>query len=444
MKRKFLNFLPKNRKSLLLHIYARHQELAYGRFYPRPQNNNKQQRFSKNSNKIFLIGMVTSPHFQKWIKGCVDTKSFSEIHIFPSDRYKKIPVFYSSLEDKSRIVIHDFGFAGNYGGYYFSHIADLLFAHSWRALLLAKKIMRVKPGIIHFHEMQKGSYIFNYIFDFPKIRDKTINIISTWGSDLEIYSRLTDPMYKKSLSASHMMQSNLSLSWADILTAERSSEIVRARELSFSGEFISPVYITVGMKQSDIWQNPSKCSTRKQIIIKGYQHDAGRALNALAAIKNLGQDAKEIPVKVFSASESVKIEIQLMRNLGFDIEELKSISHQEMLQEFARSRVYLGISVSDGLSTSMVEAMSQGCFPVQSENSAAPYFLQNFKSGIVVNPWDIPSIEEAITFAMGNDSLVDQAQEINKAKILSDYSYEEGTTRMQHLYSKAKNLLLDI
>jgi hypothetical protein len=292
--------------------------------------------------------------------------------------------------------------------------------------------------------MQKGSYIYNYIFDFPKIKGMTINIISTWGSDLEMYSRLTDPMYRNSLSTNHTMQSKLCLSWANILTAERSSEIVRAHELGFTGEFISPVYITVGMKESDIWQNPSKCSVRKQLIIKGYQHDAGRALNALAAVRNLGQEAKNIPVRVFSASESVRIEIQLMRNLGFDIEELKSMSHHEMLQEFARSRVYLGLSTSDGLSTSMVEAMSQGCFPVQSENSAAPIFLQNFKSGIVVDPWDIPRIEEAIMVAMKNDSLVDKAQEINRVKILSEYNYLAGTVKMQELYSRAKKLLLDI
>jgi hypothetical protein len=62
----------------------------------------------------------------------------------------------------------------------------------------------------------------------------------------------------------------------------------------------------------------------------------------------------------------------------------------------------------------------------------------------VVDPWDIPRIEEAIMVAMKNDSLVDKAQEINRVKILSEYNYLAGTVKMQELYSRAKKLLLDI
>jgi glycosyltransferase involved in cell wall biosynthesis len=366
-----------------------------------------------------LVGMVTSPHFQKWIKGCIDAKSFSEIHIFPSDRYKSVPSFFSSIHGQTKVIIHNSGFGGNVIGYYVSYVADALFAHSWRAYLLAKHLIRIRPGVIHFHEMQKGSYIFNYIFDFPRIHGKSIKIISTWGSDLEIYSRLSDPAYKSSLSFSHEKLTSVCLSWADIITAERSTELERARELGYLGQFISPIYITVGLDKVDMESIPSKCSGRKQIIIKGYQHDAGRALNALTAIRNLGEDLKQVPIRVFSASESIRIEIQLMRNVGFDIRELKPMPHHRMLEEFAHSRMYLGISISDGLSTSMVEAMSQGCFPIQSENSAAPRFIQTFTSGVIVNPWDITGIQNAVLLAMREDSLIDNAQIINKAKILT-------------------------
>ena len=58
----------------------------------------------------------------------------------------------------------------------------------WRSYFLARLMIREKPGIIHFHEMQHAAYIFNYLVNDKVFRIKSKKIISTWGSDLTLYS----------------------------------------------------------------------------------------------------------------------------------------------------------------------------------------------------------------------------------------------------------------
>ena len=42
-----------------------------------------------------------------------------------------------------------------------------------------------------------------------------------------------------------------------------------------------------------------------------------------------------------------------------------------MQQEFQKSRIYIGCSISDGISTSFLEALANGAFPIQTNTSCA-------------------------------------------------------------------------
>jgi glycosyltransferase involved in cell wall biosynthesis len=105
-----------------------------------------------------------------------------------------------------------------------------------------------------------------------------------------------------------------------------------------------------------------------------------------------------------------------------------------LLEEFGKSRIYIGLSTTDGLSTSMVEAMSKGCFPIQSENSAAAIFLTDSHTGFIVDPWDISDIAIKIETALTDNNLVDNAVEENLEILKQEYNYEEGIRIIQNLY----------
>ena len=89
-----------------------------------------------------------------------------------------------------------------------------------------------------------------------------------------------------------------------------------------------------------------------------------------------------------------------------------SLSHQELLLEFSKSRVYLGASLSDGISTSFLESMTQGAFPIQTNTSCAADWIQKGCLGIAVKP-DLDSIIESLRVSLNDDELVNRAQAIN-------------------------------
>ena len=79
---------------------------------------------------------------------------------------------------------------------------------------------------------------------------------------------------------------------------------------------------------------------------------------------------------------------------------------------FSKARIYLGISRSDGVSTSLLEAMALGTFPIQSSTSCADEWIKNGKSGFLVKN-NISIISQKLLKALKDDNLVNNASKIN-------------------------------
>jgi glycosyltransferase involved in cell wall biosynthesis len=383
-----------------------------------------------------FVGMVNSPHFQKWISGVCESEIAKKIYIFPSDRFASVPDIYTQLNERipTKIIKAPLPSIFNY---YMSFVLDTFFGRAWRSYMLLNSIRFFRPKVLHFHETQHGAYLFNPIRG--KMGNKQmLKIVSTWGSDLTLYSKIGQSLSSKGLTnQDHVTEIIKVLEWADVITAERSIESTDLNRLGFKGEFRAPVYITVGMSEDFDrvqWLEPSK---RKQIMVKGYQHDAGRALNAIEALRRIQSYLVDYEIVFYSASDQVRIQAELLAfETGLLVRVLPRVSQSQLLKEFQNSRVYIGLSTTDGLSTSMVEAMGSGCFPIQSENSAASLFLTHGVSGFIVNPWEIDDLSESISIALSDDFLVDSAVDINTQILLQKYNYEEGLELIKVLYAK--------
>jgi glycosyltransferase involved in cell wall biosynthesis len=368
------------------------------------------------------------------VKATLDSKSVEDVLIFPSDRFMNIPDFFVEQSKFLKVIALP---GPKIIVFYIAAFLDTFVGIKWRSKMLQRTIRRVKPQILHFHEMQHSAYIFNSISD--KLSNQNFKrIVSSWGSDLVIYSKIGRSLSRDGArNVNHVEQISQLLGWADVLTAERESEYLDAKRLGFNGEFLAPIYTTVGIKIPGLGLNPGPTpSHRYQLIIKGYQHDAGRALNALEAISRCLEEVKDFQIVLYSASESVKIQAELMAfETGLNIRIVPTVTHRELLSEFGKSRVYVGLSTSDGLSTSMVESMSAGCFPIQSVNSSASHFLTPGESGFIVNPWDIEDIAAKIRIALTDDRLVDSAAAKNLESLKSKYDYEVGVKAIEKLYA---------
>ena len=405
---------------LTFHIQRTYRELLAGKL----PISRSHKSLRLNENNILLVGMADSSHFQRWLSVLQGEFPDKKILVFPSDRPHFTKEKFKTLrgdEKSTRVFKLLRNGRLNFMIYY---LLDNLLGLRWRAYFLARFIIRHRPGVIHFHETQHGAYIFNLISSYKRIPNNSRNVISTWGSDLTLYSWIDN----------HKIQISSCFEWVDILTAERGVELEDAKRLGFKGEFRAPVYITVGQIPESFTVN-SKTSSRRIILVKGYQDNPGRALNALQVISKLKTELKGFEVLVHSASDAVRLQVDLLRNRELmNISVLPKISHEQMQEYMSKSRVSMSLAVSDGLPGALVEAMRAGAFPVQSENSAADEFLIHGKTGFIVDPWDLNTIEESLRQALLDDLLVDSACEFNYKVLLEKYSLNEGVRKLREIY----------
>lgn len=406
---------------LLLEILMQEKRISNNILKETSRNMNAQL----DENLIFFVGMHDSPHFQKWLKFYIAEFPEMKVFIFPSDRPRTGNLsIYEKRESGNDIDVFKLS-KNRLLNFIFFQSLDKLFGIRWRAYFLARFISRRMPATIHFHETQHAAYIYNLISSYEDLPGNTNRILSTWGSDLILYSQF-EP---------HRERLKSTLSWVNVLTAERTEDLEIAKILNFKGRFESPIFITVGSDLQKItYIDPS---VRKLVLIKGYQDLPGRALNALEAISQLDGEKFEFSFVVYSASKIVRKRAKKLRqNLGVDIRCIKRVSREEMDDLFSKARAAVSLAISDGLPGSLVEAMKTGAFPIQSRNSVGLDFIEDGVNGFLVDPDDIKSITNSLKRALSDNILVDSAYPKNLEVLEKKYSLEVGRKKLRNLYVK--------
>jgi hypothetical protein len=301
--------------------------------------------------------------------------------------------------------------------------------------LLARLVRRLQPDLIHSMEFQHCGY--------NVLRAKEISgpgfppwLATNWGSDIYYYRNFPE----------HRSQISRLLRSIDYYSCECKRDVGLALEMGLSAKVMPVMPNTGGFDLESVatLRQVQSPSTRRLIMVKGYQHFAGRALTALDAIERCAPELKGFQIILFSASTEVIERAEKLEISGMDIYILPYSNHAKMLRMFARSRVYLGVSISDAISTSMLEAMAMGAFPIQTDTSCCDEWITDGRSGFIVPPGDVDLIADRIRRAITNDTLVEQAAEINwktvqerldrsvlkqKAIKLYDTIFEAGTSK---------------
>jgi hypothetical protein len=76
------------------------------------------------------------------------------------------------------------------------------------------------------------------------------------------------------------------------------------------------------------------------------------------------------------------------------------------------SRIYIGCSISDGISTSFLEAITKGVYPIQTNTSCAGEWIDNGAVASLIN-LDIDQLSEALNLAVTDNTVVDFAAKKN-------------------------------
>jgi glycosyltransferase involved in cell wall biosynthesis len=272
---------------------------------------------------------------------------------------------------------------------------------------IASLIAHIKPDIVHSLQMQFDSY--------PTLEAKKILgakfpiwIVANWGADIHYFGDFPD----------HAAKITDVLTNCDYYSCEcyRDSEL--ARKFGFQGEILPIIPNTGGYNLQNIIQfrQQGLTSQRKLIALKGYKDWVYRGLvglDALGKTKDLLIN-KGYKVCIYIGGTVMK---EKAEELGIPFEMIPYSPHEEILKLHGHSRISIGLSMSDAVSTSFLEAIVMGSFPIQSYTSCANEWVVDGETAFLVPPEDPNLISKAIEKALTDDLLVDKAATINEQSV---------------------------
>lgn len=329
--------------------------------------------------------MVDSIHVARWIAQFDPTEV--KFILFPSGPNRRVhPKILQMIENGkslgNQITIVPFG--GKLSLPLWA--LDRFFGDRIRGLLLRRILNKVSPDFVHALEFQHAGYITIRALKDYKI--KTQFIATNYGSDIFWFQKFPR----------HRAKIKLILKRANFYSCECERDVALARHYGFNGTVL-PVIPNSGGIAFDSLPNPLPFEQRRVIAVKGYDGWVGRARWVLLALEGLKSEIENFEIAVFSADrKTMKLAriIERRSGLKFSLHKKGSLSHDQMMLLFASARLYIGASLSDGLSTSMLEAISNRCFAVQSTTACTDGVLSDGVNGLVIRDLTPQGVSEIV------------------------------------------------
>ncbi len=372
--------------------------------------------------QILVIGMADSVHLARWLYQFIDQPI--DFTLFPSSPHRHIhPTLRSLIISTSHQMTVTLKPPSMRWMALPLSALDIPFNNFFRSQLLRRLITQHKFDLIHVLELQHAGYLLLGTKLAPKLPKV---FITNWGSDIYWFQQF--PKHKQKIIQL--------LKIASFYSAECHRDIDIVKQLGYTGRTMPVIPNSGGINLVDIPKDLLPPSQRKKIMIKGYTGFVGKALVALKACELAADHLQGYEVVIYSASLKVRVRTLKLRHFHkIRVTILKKRTpHHEILKHFSESRVYIGISLSDGISTSLLEAMAGGCFPIQTATSCADEWVR-FNSGSIVDIKMSQDLPSALVTALKNNYLVDIESEINLKKIREFGSMSKLKTTAVGFYS---------
>lgn len=358
----------------------------------------------ENRSRILIVGMADSVHLARWLSQF--SSSPIDFVVFPSSPHRHIHTLLKELatstSNQMTVTLQPSSmrtFALPLS------VLDIPFRNFFRSRLLRRLIQTNTFDLIHVLELQHAGYLLldtKLTNTLPKV------FITNWGSDIYWFEQFTK----------HKERIIQLLKLASYYSAECQRDIDIVRRLGYTGITMPVIPNSGGINLDEIPKDSLPASQRKKIMIKGYTGFVGQAIIALKACELAADHLTDYEVIIYSASLKTRLRAMKLRHIHkVHVTILKKrTQHNEMLRYFSESRIYIGISLSDGISTSLLEAMATGCYPIQTSTSCCDEWITNQTTGTIVINLNPALISKNIQDALVNDQLVDLAAILNKMR----------------------------
>ena len=370
---------------------------------------------SSSAKRILVVGMADSIHLARWLMQFKD-KGYL-FRLVSSSPHRRIhPLIKGMLVEgkPSGIEISIPWISAKLSLPLW--LADRFTGNLLRGLLVRLEIKSFKPDLVHALELQNAGYSTAVAYRGIAKDKRPRLLITNYGSDVYWFRQFP----------SHMKKLRELAAFADAFSAECVRDTALAKEIGFDGVFMDTMPNSGGTKidEEAIAAETLGSSNRKTIAIKGYQNVWGQALYALKAIESLAPELQGFRIEMFSCnSKTIKEAKRLTKTTGLEIvtHRKHTLSHSEVLAIMRKSIAYIGLSKSDGISTSMIESMSQGAIPIQSDTSCANEWIRSGQDGFLVGFDDWQAVAKGLTQILNNPSFVAEAKAKNYQTIREKY-----------------------
>ena len=355
----------------------------------------------ENRSRILIVGMADSVHLARWLSQF--SSSPIDFVVFPSSPHRHIHILLKELvastTNQMTLTLQPSSMRSL--ALPLSAL-DIPFRNFFRSRLLRRLIQTNTFDLIHVLELQHAGYLLldtKLTTTLPKV------FITNWGSDIYWFEQF--PKHKERIIQL--------LKLASYYSAECQRDIDIVRRLGYTGITMPVIPNSGGINLDEIPKDSLPASQRKKIMIKGYTGFVGQAIIALKACELAADHLTDYEVIIYSASLKTRLRAMKLRHIHkVHVTILKKrTQHNEMLRYFSESRIYIGISLSDGISTSLLEAMATGCYPIQTSTSCCDEWITNQTTGTIVTNLNPALISKNIQDALVDDQLVDLAAILN-------------------------------
>jgi hypothetical protein len=382
-----------------------------------------------NRKRILIVAMLDSVHTFRWLSQFKDSEI--DFIIFPSKKHKVIHEGTLRLIDSKNQATSSlalFGKWAKFHGYldFLLHIAmSQILKRDFRLQALLKLNLKNQFDYVHALEIQGAGYLVDSLKRVGGFQFSTI--LTNWGSDIYFYQNL--PEHKERIKSALLS--------ADFYSAECRRDYSLARDLGFQGIDLPCIPNAGGFLFEDQTLGDT-ASSRVNVVAKAYGGEFGRGDLVIAALRNTFNVIPVYTAYLYSVTDDLIEQVErLVQEFPGRVSyssRKNPLTRAEMKSLFRRSRVYVGASRSDGISTSFLEALNYGCYPIQTDTSCAGDWKVLGAEASIVSQ-DISEIENNLVVALRDNELVNRAQIKNLAVAKEYLAFDEISKIAKTFYS---------
>lgn len=361
--------------------------------------------------KILIIGMFDSIHLARWLSQ-FENETIDFV-LFPSKKFKYVN--YDLLKLITSQKIASYRFATPYFVFKFIGFIDYFLVSIFKLVRLNLKLIFLRRithknifNYIHAIELQGAAYLYDLLPE--QIQDRTSLIVTNYGSDIQYFQDIPE----------HQEKIRSVLSKADFYSAECQRDYESALKLGFKGKFLPCVPNAGGFKNEIFKLNLVPSNERNLIMAKCYGGTFGLGELIIDALERFLRNNTDVKIIMHSVTDDL---LNKSKNLRVTFPNQVSIytvrekiPRYKILDYLSKSKIYIGASKSDGISTSFLEALCLGAYPIQTDTSCANEWIELGFFGSIIRP-DTSDIFNAINVSYFDKELENKRiQNLESAK----------------------------